>query len=73
MRTLRPLTDRRVVVQILKISSTSVKISAPVRVHPGTLVQLRTPEMFLMGEARRCLERKEHFEVLLDIEDISRR
>jgi hypothetical protein len=70
MRTLDPLADQRVAIGILKISATNVEISSPVRVSPGTLVQLRMPDIFLMGEARRCLERKECFEVLVDIEDM---
>jgi hypothetical protein len=70
MRTFNPLSDRHVAVGVLKISATNVVISSPVRVSPGTLVQLRMPDIFLMGEARRCLEREECFEVLVDIEDM---
>jgi hypothetical protein len=70
MQTLNPLADQGVAVGILKISATNVVILSPVRVLPGTLVQVRIPDIFVMGEARRCLERKECFEVLLDIEDM---
>ncbi len=70
MQQLNPLVDRRALVSILQTFANNILICSPIRLFPGTLIQLQHKDMFFMGETCGCAEADGAFEVMLEVQNV---
>jgi len=70
MHVLNPLMEGRFVVRVLDVSRNGMKLSAPMHLHRGTLVQIYIKNIVAMGEIRHCGEIDGEFHAGVYFDDV---
>jgi hypothetical protein len=70
MHVLNPLSEGRFTVRILDVSRNGMKLSAPMHLQRGTLVQIYIKNIVAMGEVRHCAKIDEEFHVGVCFDDV---
>jgi hypothetical protein len=69
MHLLDPDSEGHSSVEILRISVDWIELISPISVLPGTLIQLRQEDRFLLCEARCCHASGSTFQIGADVQD----
>ncbi len=67
---LSPLIDERFAIRVLDVSRNGLKLSSPVRLQPGMLVQVRIRNIIAIGEVRHCTNVGDGFRAGVHLDDV---
>jgi len=70
MHILSPLMVERFAIRVLDVSRNGLKLSSPVRLQPGMLVQVRIRNIIAIGEVRHCTNVGDDFLAGVHLDDV---